>query len=147
MLIRKATKEDIPQLVFLMEQLGYPNTVDRMQIRFNNIELNPDYHTLIAELNGKVVGMAGLCTGPFYEFDGSYVRIVAFVVDSEYRRKGIGKKLIHEAENWASEQGAIAIVLNSGNREERKAAHQFYLSMGYQDKSVGYRKSLLSSDV
>lgn len=67
--------------------------------------------------------MAGLCTGLFYEFDGSYVRIVAFVVDSNYRRKGIGKNLIQEAENWAKKQGAIAIGLNSGNCEERKAEH------------------------
>lgn len=35
--IRKAIKNDIPQLVFLMEQLGYPTSVDKMQIRFNNI--------------------------------------------------------------------------------------------------------------
>ncbi len=140
--IRKATKNDIPQLVYLMEQLGYPTSVDKMQIRFNNIESNPNYHTLIAEMDGKVVGLAGLCTGLFYEFDGSYVRIVAFVVDSNYRRKGIGKKLIQEAENWSRKQGAITIGLNSGNREERKAAHQFYLSMGYIDKSVGFSKNL-----
>lgn len=63
--------------------------------------------------------MSGLCTGLFYEFDGSYVRIVAFVVDSNYRRKGIGEKLIHEAENWARKQGAITIGLNSGNRRKK----------------------------
>ncbi|MFB9760145.1 GNAT family N-acetyltransferase [Ectobacillus funiculus] len=142
MKIRKATIKDIPELVSLMEQLGYPTSVEKMKIRFNNIESNSSYHTLVADDNGKVVGMVGLCSGIFYEHDGSYVRIVAFVVDSSYRRKGIGKKLIQEAESWAKKQGSISIILNSGNREERKDAHQFYLSMGYEAKSIGFGKSI-----
>nr|WP_299095504.1 GNAT family N-acetyltransferase [uncultured Metabacillus sp.] len=143
MIIRKATIKDIPELVILMEQLGYPTSVDKMKLRFNAINNNPSYHTLVADLEGKVVGMTGLNTGLFYEYDGSYVWIVAFIVDTNYRRKGIGKKLIQEAECWAREQGAIAIALNSGNREERKDAHQFYLSMGYKAKSIGFGKSLI----
>ncbi len=39
--------------------------------------------------------------GFYYELDGFYVRIVALVVDSNYRNKGIGKKLLEEAESWA----------------------------------------------
>jgi GNAT superfamily N-acetyltransferase len=141
--IREATINDIPELVVLMKQLGYPTTVDKMKFRFNAISSNSNYHTLVADYDGKVVGMAGLCTNPFYEFDGSYVRIVAFVVDANYRKKGIGKKLIQEAESWARKQGAISIGLNSGNREERKEAHQFYLNMGYKDKSIGFTKNLV----
>jgi len=141
--IREATINDIPELVILMNQLGYPTAIDNMKSRFNAILSNASYHTLVAEFDGNVVGMAGLCTNLFYEHDGSYVRIVAFVVDSNYRRKGIGEKLIQQAEKWAKEQGAIAIGLNSGNREERKDAHQFYIDMGYQDKSIGFTKSFI----
>ncbi|MFD2444155.1 GNAT family N-acetyltransferase [Bacillus sp. CGMCC 1.16607] len=64
----------------------------------------------------------------------------AFVVDSAYRGKGVGRKLLQEAESWAVEQGAIEIGLNSGNREERKIAHQFYFNMGYEGKSTGFSK-------
>lgn len=141
--IREATINDVPELVSLMDQLGYPTSNDTFSIRFNTITENPIYHTLVAELDRKVVGMAGLCSSLFYEYDGSYVRIVAFVVDANHRRKGIGKKLIQEAERWAKKQGAIAIGLNSGNREERKQAHQFYLNMGFKDKSIGFSKSLV----
>ncbi|MCM3412696.1 GNAT family N-acetyltransferase [Metabacillus litoralis] len=141
--IREAKINDVPDLVLLMEQLGYPTSVDNFKIRFNAIVANPSYHTLVAELDGEIIGMAGLCSSLFYEYDGTYIRIVAFIVDTNHRRKGIGKKLIQEAENWAKEQGAIAIGLNSGNREERKNAHQFYLNMGYKDKSIGFSKSLV----
>jgi GNAT superfamily N-acetyltransferase len=126
-----------------LEQLGYPTSVEQMRIRFSNIQSNPSYHTLVAEYDGKVVGMVGLCIGVFYELDGSYVRIVAFVVDSNYRGKGIGKNLIQEAESWARRQGAIGIGINSGNRVERLIAHKFYMNMGYEEKSIGFAKNLI----
>jgi GNAT superfamily N-acetyltransferase len=142
MKIRKATINDVPELAALMEQLGYPTTVESMTVRFNNIESNPSYHTLVAEMDGKVVGMIGLCTGIFYEKDGLYARIVAFVVDYNYRNKGIGKLLLKEAERWARNQGANSIGLNSGNRPERKDAHEFYKRVGFAEKSIGFAKNL-----
>jgi len=33
-------------------------------------------------------------------------------------------------------------MLNSGNREERKIAHKFYLNRGYKDKTTGFSKPL-----
>jgi GNAT superfamily N-acetyltransferase len=142
MKVREFQTEDLPQLVHLMDQLGYPTSLERLESRFSNIQSQPNYHTLVAELNNKVVGMVGLCHNLFYEYDSSYVRIVAFIVDTDHRRKGIGEKLMNEAEKWAIEQEATHILLNSGNREERKVAHKFYLNMGYKNKSTGFSKSL-----
>ncbi|WP_461672462.1 GNAT family N-acetyltransferase [Priestia megaterium] len=61
--------------------------------------------------------MVGLCHNLFYEYDSFYVRIVAFIIDADHRRKGIGEKLINEAEKWAIGQDTTQIILNSGNRE------------------------------
>jgi len=141
--IREASINDVPELVSLMNQLGYPTSVEKFKPRFKAISENPNYHTLVAEMNGKVIGMAGCCIGMFYEYDGSYVQIVAFVVDTNYRRKGIGKILIQEVESWAEKQEAIAIALNSGNRLERNDAHEFYSSMGYISESIGFVKNLI----
>ena len=55
--IRPASKKDIPQLADLMEQLGYPSTIDEMESRYTSIEEDSHYHTLVAELDGKVAGM------------------------------------------------------------------------------------------
>ncbi|GIN58263.1 N-acetyltransferase [Lederbergia ruris] len=143
MQIREATVNDIEVLTSLMEQLGYPTTIESMRIRMNNIELSSDYHTLLALYEGKVVGMIGLVKGYYYEMDGSYVRIVALVVDSYFRGKGIGKKLLKEAESWARRIGATGIGLNSGNRPERFNAHKLYKNMGYIEKSIGFAKSLI----
>lgn len=141
--IRNATIHDIEKLASLMEELGYPTTVESMEKRFKQIQSHPDYHTLVASYNGDIVGMVGLVRGFYYEMDGCYVRIVALVVESKYRGSGIGKKLVQEAENWAKRLGATRIVLNSGNRPERFNAHQFYKRIGFVEKSIGFVKSLL----
>lgn len=140
--IREATKNDIPKILPLINQLGYPTTVEKLTERFTHILAAENYQTLVAVWHGEIVGFVGVCTVLTYEFDGCYTRIVAFVVDSNHRRRGIGKVLIQEAERWAKKKGAIGITLNSGDRQERKAAHQFYLSMGYEIKSVGFGKIL-----
>ena len=138
--VRRACSSDIPQMALLMGQLGYPTSVEQMRTRFEMISAEPSYHTLVIEDEGKVVGLSGLCTGIFYESDGIYVRIVAFVVDATYRNKGLGKLLLAASEEWARSKGAVGIVLNSGNRPERIAAHAFYKQMGYREKSTGFAK-------
>jgi GNAT superfamily N-acetyltransferase len=125
-----------------MNQLGYITSVEQMRTRFEKISAEPSYHTLVIEDEGKVIGMSGLCTGIFYESDGIYVRIVAFVVHESYRNKGLGKLLLAASEEWARSKGAIGIVVNSGNRPERNTAHAFYKAMGYREKSTGFAKQV-----
>ncbi|ALP36068.1 hypothetical protein ASL14_07690 [Paenibacillus sp. IHB B 3084] len=138
--IRTAREEDIPALAYLMEELGYPTSVEEMKLRYDRIASNPNYHTLVAELEGEVVGMVGLHSDIFYERNEDYARIVVFVMDSKHRNKGIGKALNQEAEAWAKENGLVAIALNSGNRSERQDAHQFYRRLGYEATSTGFVK-------
>lgn len=142
LILRDACIEDIQTLTLLMNDLGYPTNVKQMQARFDKINFHPDYKTIVAELNGEVVGMVGLCKGIFYETDGLYMRILAFVVKESCRKMGIGKKIILAAEGWAVEQGLHTILINSGNREERQASHLFYEQMGYEVKSLGFVKKL-----
>ena len=140
--IRDALIEDIEALTLLMADLGYPTSITDMQNRFESIAAHPDYKTIIAVLNYEVVGMAGLSKGIYYEMNGTYMRIVAFVVKQSYRKMGIGRQLIAAAENWAVEQGLNTIIINSGNRDERLASHAFYGEMGYAIKSLGFVKKL-----
>ncbi|MCV9887189.1 GNAT family N-acetyltransferase [Metabacillus halosaccharovorans] len=142
MVIRRASAKDINDLTSLMEQLGYPTSVEQMRIRFKHIEEASNHYTLVAEYDGKVVGMIGFHTGVLYNSDGIYARVIAFVVDSNYRNKGIGRRLLSEAEKYAKNLGSDGIGLNSGNRAERENAHQFYKKMGYSVKSTGFVKRL-----
>jgi GNAT superfamily N-acetyltransferase len=141
-IIRDAHAGDIEELTLLMTDLGYPATLAEMQVRFKNIFAHPDYRTIIAVMGDEIVGMAGLCKGIYYEKNGLYLRIVVFVVKQSRRELGIGRILIKASEDWALEQGLNTVLINSGNRDERKAAHAFYKKMGYAVKSSGFVKEL-----
>ena len=143
--IRPMTLEDVTKLDELLNHLGYPSTSLKVQERFTKILSLPDYKTFIAEINGKLVGFVGMCKQTAYEFDEPYVRVLALVVHEEYRRKNIGQSLMAAVEEWAKKNHCIAITLNSGNREERIAAHNFYKNLGYVEKSTGFSKRLANS--
>jgi GNAT superfamily N-acetyltransferase len=137
LLIREAGAGDVEALAGLMSELGYPSSPESMRERFARISEHPAYHTLVAEDAGLVIGMAGLETGHYYEVDGGYARISAFVVAARYRRLGVGTALIQAAEHRARREGADDIFLNSG--KHRSHAHSFYEDSGYE--ITGYRLS------
>lgn len=141
--IRNAVPEDVPAMTLLMHDLGYPTTGDEMKTRFENINCHKDYRTLLAiTADHEVAGMIGLIKNYFFEHTGSYIRIGALVVGENYRNRGIGKLLLTEAENWAAEVGASAILVNSAKKDERIAAYAFYQHLGYVIKSSGFVKQL-----
>jgi GNAT superfamily N-acetyltransferase len=141
-IIRDAKPQDVEELTSLMTDLGYPATIEEFRIRMANISAHPDYRTIVAVLDDEIVGMAGLSKNIFYEMNGNYMRILAFVVKQSARKLGIGKILIDASEEWAREQGLHTVVISSGNRAERDAAHAFYQKMGYAVKSSGFVKKL-----
>jgi N-acetylglutamate synthase-like GNAT family acetyltransferase len=89
--IRKATSNDRKELAVLMEQLGYQITIEQMRFRFHAIEASPNHYTFVACYKKKVVGMIGFHTDVLYNKEGIYARTIAFVVDCNYRNRGIGK--------------------------------------------------------
>ncbi len=141
-MVRDAQETDVEALTALMTDLGYPATVQEFSARFENIRAHPDYRTIVAVHDEEIVGMAGLQKNISYEMNGSYMRIRAFVVKQGRRKLGVGKILIRASEQWAREQGLHTVVLNSGNRAERDAAHAFYKKMGYAIRSSGFIKNL-----
>lgn len=140
MMIRSATEKDIKALAKLMGELGYPTTTTEMEQRFHKINANQLYNTIVAEIDGVIVGMIGMFLGFSYEKNEDYIRIIAFVVHSKYRQQGIGGALIQGAEKWATKNGIKKLALNSGNRSERDDAHQFYTNRGFEGSATGFYK-------
>ncbi len=140
--IRDAEFGDLQALTLLMNDLSYPTTLNEMEARFEKIAAHPDYKTILAIVNNEVVGMAGLMKGHYYEKNGDYLRILAFVVKQNTRNLGIGRTLIQAAESWAISEDLNSVAISSGNREDRIAAHAFYQKMGYAIRSSGFFKQL-----
>jgi GNAT superfamily N-acetyltransferase len=142
LLIRDAELSNVNAIAALITELGYPTATEEMQIRLTSVAQHPDYKTLVAETDNEIVGLAGMVKGMYYEHNGTYVRILAFVVKKNFRNRSVGKQLLKACEDWAIAQGAKTMLLNSGNRNERVPAHLFYQKMGYQVKSSGFVKML-----
>ncbi|MDW4163910.1 GNAT family N-acetyltransferase [Staphylococcus saprophyticus] len=132
----------INELLVLYEDLGYPTIAKDLVNRLNNIYNHQDYYLLLLVKDDVIIGLSGMCKMLFYEKNGEYMRILAFVINSNYRGKGYGTLLLKESETLANLLGCKAITLNSGNRIDRDNAHSFYKSNGFEKKSSGFSKNL-----
>jgi len=141
--IRTATEGDVPAMIPLIHDLGYPAPAEEIGIRLRNILQLKEFKTLLAvTTDGQVAGMIGMTENYGYEHNAQYIRVLALVTAKNYRNMGAGKLLMMEAEKWAAEIDAYMIVLTSGLRDERKAAYAFYQRIGYEIKSSGFVKKL-----
>jgi GNAT superfamily N-acetyltransferase len=140
---RFAREEDIPEMIPLIYDLGYPAPPDEIKVRLQNILRLKEFRTLLAVTNeGKIAGMIGMTENYGYEHNAQYIRVLALVTGKDFRNMGVGKVLMMEAEKWAAEIDAYMIVLTSGLRNERKTAYAFYQHIGYEIKSSGFVKRL-----
>ncbi|MCQ2516931.1 MAG: GNAT family N-acetyltransferase [Saccharofermentans sp.] len=67
-----------------------------------------------------------VATCRFYEIGQSTVSLGRVVVIPEYRKRGLGARVISEAESWAKELGYLVVEIDS-----RIEVKEFYLKMGY----------------
>ena len=140
--IRKISQSDVHAAAAIWrEVLGVRNATDENAAETYSIMEHDDrYVTFIAEADGKIVGLAAAVKVLAIGHPGGYVKMNGIGVLPEYRRQGIGKKLMEHVERFAVEQGAPYVGLASGiNRAE---AHAFYENIGYRKTSYWFRKSL-----
>jgi ribosomal protein S18 acetylase RimI-like enzyme len=138
--IRPAEINDAAALAQLMCELGYETTKSEMQVRMQRIATDERYRTFVAAWDGKVCGMIGTLTYPSIEHNDLSGRIVALVISSTMRRRGIGRALIATAEKDFVQRGIRRVALNT--QLARKDAHKFYESLGYERNGFRFTKDL-----
>ena len=141
-IIRKIDEKDYSSIAAIIrDDLGYENSSNfDVARRLKNIRNHKDYTTFVAEQNKEIVGFIGLMRGFAYEIDGSYIRVAALAVKKEHQNRGIGNRLLEEAEKFAKKSDARTIMLNSGI--QRTNAHDFYERRGYIKKGYSFKKSI-----
>lgn len=133
--IREPTSYDTDGLVSLMEQLGYPIDAKEMQKNIFFHSTLPNHKAWIAEEEGKVIGCIAVAITHYFHREGAFLRVMTMVVDSNQRRKGMGKKLMQMAENYALEMQCSHIELTSGAHRAKLGSHDFYKSIGFLELS------------
>ena|SRR5271155_2232193 len=128
--IRPARLEDAEALANLATQLGYASTAVQMTARLRQILPHPDHAVFVAELPGSgACGFAQVFAGIALE-SGPRAEILGLVTDASLRSRGIGRRLVAEAERWAQARGFAVICVRS--QVVRADAHRFYEGLGYE---------------
>jgi len=136
--VRPASVNDAESIAWLVSELGYPSTSAETRDRLWRVKGAEGVFVCVAELDGEVAGLATCHKFFAVHLTEPAVWLTSLVVSSEYRGEGIGQALVAECEAWAKSQGAKRLSLTSANH--RDGAHQFYLSLGYEQSGVRFAK-------
>jgi GNAT superfamily N-acetyltransferase len=140
--IRCAAPGDAAHISPLCRQLGYPASEDVVRRRLARIVHEEEHAFYVAEgTGGAVVGWVHVYVSPLIVADRQ-AGLGGLVVDEGYRQRGVGRRLMQEAESWARERGCWALHLSSN--VVRGRAHMFYEKLGYEKvkRQLVFRKIL-----
>jgi len=129
LLIREALFQDADVLTSLTAQLGYPCTKEEILERLIPYQNKSHGVVLVAVLDGTVVGWISLNIVRYFYVE-PFIEVSGFIVEEKERKKGIGKRLLGEAEVWTKEQGCRRIRIRTN--VIRVEAHRFYENNGYK---------------
>jgi ribosomal protein S18 acetylase RimI-like enzyme len=137
--VREATAEDAAGIYALASELA--ETVgdstpeeDAVKARLEELLDEPRAQVLVAENEDGLVGGASFWIKPDLAHGDTVVEVPMLVVAEDHRRAGVGKILMDEVSNVASDNGAsqIELVATSANVEAR----EFYRSLGFVEADV-----------
>lgn len=144
--LRNARRDDLERIVELIaddavaaERTG---AYGEAHVRgFEAIEASPDNELVVAESDGRIVGVAQLTYIPGISRNGATRLLVEAVrVDATLRGQGIGRLLMEYAHERGRERGATLAQLTSD--KQRPDAHRFYRSLGYAQSHEGFKLPL-----
>ena len=139
MTIRDASATDAEALADLLGQLGYPTTAEAAETRLERLRVVGD-RVVVAELDGRVVGLAHLQVTPAIERERPAAKIGALVVDDGHRGRGVGRALVEAMESEARARGCELLYLTTAER--RDDAHAFYQRLGLEYTGRRYARTL-----
>lgn len=137
--IRNLKKEDAPRVAQLIEQLT-KNIVEpeNLTTRLEKMAIPENYQYFVAEVDGRVMGFAGLC---WYKIPskGLIAWVEEVVVDEAARGQGLGKELMNKLLELAKEKDCVRVRLITQN----PVARQLYEKLGFikGDESYFVKKS------
>ncbi len=132
--IRQFKKADAQAVALLIPQLT-KNILEPENLvkRLESMASSDHYQYYIAELNGQIVGLAGLAWYPIPS-KGLIGWIEEVVVDSSFRGQGIGRALMENLLKSAEEKKIKQIKLTTGTL----VARGLYAKLGFAKKDQDY---------
>lgn len=138
--IRPVVLEDAPGIAHLLVALGYPCSAEEAKLRLMHLREEPEQQCWLAQEHGEAIAMIALDIRYYLPLGARTCRITALIVLEAFQGRGIGKRLLREAETKARQAGATRVELTTAMQREQ--AHQFYRACGYENASLRFVKRL-----
>lgn len=143
MTIRKLQSTDLPAYFQLRTAL-WPYSAEGFEQEVRETLERPDLDSFVAEIDGKMVGFLEVSLRNYAEgCDSSPVGYLeGWYIAPEYRQRGVGRKLVEAAENWARDNGCTEMA--SDTEIHNSLSQQAHSRLGYEEveRIVCFRKSL-----
>ncbi|WP_204017790.1 GNAT family N-acetyltransferase [Sphaerimonospora thailandensis] len=136
LMLRKAEKSDADEIFALAREFALTFRPERapFDAAFPRLLENEDTLLIVATLDGAVRGyLLGFSHLTLFA-NGPVAWVEEAMIDSGYRRHGIGRRLLVEFETWARSRGAGYVAMAT-----RRAA-EFYGALKYEVAGTYYRK-------
>lgn len=128
--IREAQSADAESIAGLSQQLGYNMSVADTSMNLETIRQSGNDIAHVAVHDDRIVGWIHVFLAVRLE-SACFCEIGGLVVHKQYRRMGIGNRLINHVQYWCiSKQASMLRVRSNVKRVE---AHQFYVRSGFEE--------------
>jgi len=139
--IRQADENDLGEIKILLKKLqesAEPHN-EVTQIGFGKIfkEMNDFphfYSNYVAVKDGDIIGFISIIFYKTLFHSGGTALINELIVSEDYRRKGVGKKLISKAIKIAKQRGMDEIEV--GTEKKNIIAQSFYKKCGFNNEYI-----------
>ena len=142
--IRPINSADFLPVAALLAELGRPRltpeTSDAVQAVYERHMADPQTASLVAEVNGQVVGFLSLVFREHLNFDHPQAWIPDLIVTEAARGQGAARALLERAFAQAKQHGCDWVRLESGYT--RTVAHQAYEAVGMTNGGYYFWKHL-----
>ncbi len=141
--IRRATPADSDRITELCIQLGYSVSSEMVKRRLQKLSKKIDTAAFVAEINSFIAGWIQVSIRETIE-SGESPEIAGLLVDEAARDKGIGRRLVKEAEDWGAALGHQSVRVRTNI--VRTAARSFYHRLGFEEtkQQIVFSKRLSS---